>query len=312
MAKVTLSKDSLTVPTIIFNNGVLSSDENGNLTWNGQQVGGGTLDASGDITFTGLDAFTQYVTFNGGMISNGDIILNGSKLLLANGASVELYTGDGIPLPEGGVVNPGTGNSGGSIDTSNFAKLNEDNIFTGNNNFTGTLTLNDKSILTTDDLTNYVTNDDLTNKNYLTSSSLTDYAKTSDLSSYATTSSLSSYLKKSDIGVYITQTWDNGTNWYRKYSDGRMEMGGKYHTTTSGGSALHVTVNLPTAFYNTLYDVFIQPLRLNSLTDYSSLYAGAFLRTSTSSFAVYLVAANGGQYIDGFVWTAKGRWAVNN
>lgn len=146
MAKVTLSKDSLTVPTIIFNNGVLSSDENGNLTWNGQQVGGGTLDASGDITFTGLDTFTQYVTFNGGMISNGDIILNGSKLLLANGASVELYTGDGVPLPEGGVVNPGTGNSGESIDTSNFAKLNGDNTFTGNNNFTGKLLLNGKEI----------------------------------------------------------------------------------------------------------------------------------------------------------------------
>lgn len=147
MAKVTLSKDSLTVPTIIFNNGMLSSDESGNLTWNGQQVGGGTLDASGDITFTGLDTFTQYVTFNGGMISNGDIILNGSKLLLANGASVELYTGDGVPLPEGGVANPGTGNSGGSIDTSNFAKLNEDNIFTGNNNFTGNLELNGKLLL---------------------------------------------------------------------------------------------------------------------------------------------------------------------
>lgn len=147
MAKVTLSKDSLTVPTIIFNNGALSSDENGNLTWNGQQVGGSTLDASGDINFTGLDTFTQYVTFNGGMISNGDIILNGSKLLLANGASVELYTGDGVPLPEGGVVNPGTGNSGESIDTSNFAKLNGDNTFTGNNNFTGNLTLDGKLLL---------------------------------------------------------------------------------------------------------------------------------------------------------------------
>ena len=152
MAKVTLSKDSLTVPTIIFNNGVLSSDENGNLTWNGQQVGGSTLDASGDITFTGLDTFTQYVTFNGGMISNGDIILNGSKLLLANGASVELYTGDGLPLPEGGIINPGTGNSGESIDTSNFAKLNEDNTFTGNNNFTGNLTLDGKNILTEEDI----------------------------------------------------------------------------------------------------------------------------------------------------------------
>lgn len=133
MAKITLSKDALTVPTIIFNNGTLSSDESGNLTWNGQQVGGGTLDASGDITFTGLDAFTQYVTFNGGMISNGDIILNGSKLLLANGASVELYTGDGVPLPEGGgtgSTSPGTGNSGESFDKT-YLKVDGSNYITG-------------------------------------------------------------------------------------------------------------------------------------------------------------------------------------
>lgn len=67
-----------------------------------------------DNTFTGLDTFSQYVTFNGGMISNGDIILNGSKLLLANGAAVELYTGEELPTPEGsgGGSNPlpNTGN----------------------------------------------------------------------------------------------------------------------------------------------------------------------------------------------------------
>jgi hypothetical protein len=53
-------------------------------------------------TFTGLDTFSQCATFNGGMISNGDIVLNGTKLLLANGAAVELYTGEELPTPEGG------------------------------------------------------------------------------------------------------------------------------------------------------------------------------------------------------------------
>lgn len=144
MSNVTLNKNALTVPTVVFNNGVLSSNKGGNLTWNDIEVGSGSLNAEDDIIFEGQDTFNQYVTFNGGFISNGDIVLNGSKLLLANGASVELYTGEGIPLPEGGSgpISPGTGNSGGSIDTSNFATLN------GNNNFTGTLTINGNSIVT--------------------------------------------------------------------------------------------------------------------------------------------------------------------
>lgn len=53
------------------------------------------------------NVFTTTNTFNGGMISNGDIILNGSRLLLANGAAVELYTGEELPTPEGsGESNP--------------------------------------------------------------------------------------------------------------------------------------------------------------------------------------------------------------
>ena len=141
MSNVTLNKNALTVPSIVFNDGVLSSNAAGNLTWNGEEY-----HPSGN---TG-NVFTEYVTFNGGMISNGDIILNGSKLLLANGASVELYTGEGVPLPEGGVPNPGPGtdNSGESIDTSNFATLD------GDNNFTGTLTVGGEEVITKNTLTN--------------------------------------------------------------------------------------------------------------------------------------------------------------
>lgn len=145
-----LTKDALYVPSIVFESGTLSSSSEGKVTWNGEELGGSTLDASGDITFTGLDTFTQYVTFNGGMICNSDIVLNGARLLLANGAAVEIYQGTDIPLPEGGgtgSITPGTGNSGESIDTSNFAKLNADNTFTGNNNFTGNLTLDGKLLL---------------------------------------------------------------------------------------------------------------------------------------------------------------------
>ena len=145
-----LTKDALYVPSIVFESGTLSSSSEGKVTWNGEELGGSTLNASGDITFSGLDTFTQYVTFNGGMICNSDIVLNGARLLLANGAAVEIYQGTDIPLPEGGgtgSITPGTGNSGESIDTSNFAKLNEDNTFTGNNNFTGNLALDGKLLL---------------------------------------------------------------------------------------------------------------------------------------------------------------------
>ena len=151
MSNVTLNKNALTVPSIVFNDGVLSSNAAGNLTWNGEEY-----HPSGNTE----NVFTEYVTFNGGMISNGDIILNGSKLLLANGASVELYTGEGVPLPEGGVPNPGpgTGNSGESIDTSNFATLSSDNEFSGNNNFTGTLTIDGEEVVTKGSLANLDTN----------------------------------------------------------------------------------------------------------------------------------------------------------
>lgn len=145
MNETKLTKEALYVPSIIFESGTLSSSAEGKVTWNGEELGGSTLDASGDITFTGLDTFTQYVTFNGGMICNSDIVLNGARLLLANGAAVEIYQGTDIPLPEGGgtgSITPGTGNSGGSIDTSNFATLD------GDNNFTGTLTINGNSIVT--------------------------------------------------------------------------------------------------------------------------------------------------------------------
>lgn len=151
MIDTRLTKDALYVPSIVFESGTLSSSSDGKVIWNGEELGGGTLNASGDITFTGLDTFTQHVTFNGGMICNSDIVLNGARLLLANGAAVEIYQGTDIPLPEGGgdtgSTSPGTGNSGESIDTSNFAKLNEDNTFTGNNNFAGNLTLGGKLLL---------------------------------------------------------------------------------------------------------------------------------------------------------------------
>lgn len=103
-----LTKDALYVPSIIFESGTLSCNVDGNLTWNGEELGTGSIDASGNISFdgdnsfTGLNTFTRYVTFNEGLISHGDIVLNESKLLLANGAAIEVYPDVNLPTPVGG------------------------------------------------------------------------------------------------------------------------------------------------------------------------------------------------------------------
>lgn len=108
MNETKLTKEALYVPSIVFETGTLSCNVDGNLTWNGEELGTGSIDASGNIsfegdnTFTGQNTFVQYVTFNEGMISHGDIVLNDAKILLANGAAIEVYPDANLPLPEGG------------------------------------------------------------------------------------------------------------------------------------------------------------------------------------------------------------------
>ena len=114
MSDTRLTKEALYVPSIVFEQGTLSCNIDGNLTWNGEELGtgsgagSGSIDTSGNISFdgdnsfTGQNTFTQYVTFHEGLISNGDIVLNGSKLLLANEAAIEVYPDANLPLPEGG------------------------------------------------------------------------------------------------------------------------------------------------------------------------------------------------------------------
>lgn len=50
--------------------------------------------------------------------------------------------------------------------------------------------------------------------------------------------------------VYISETWDNGTNWYRKYSDGWIEQGGKI---PNGSHWTWCSVTLNTPFTTTSY-----------------------------------------------------------
>lgn len=54
-----------------------------------------------------------------------------------------------------------------------------------------------------------------------------------------------------DAKVYITETWSNGTSWYRKYSDGWIEQGGEFAKPRD----TKITVSFPVAFKNTNYTI---------------------------------------------------------
>ena len=73
-------------------------------------------------------------------------------------------------------------------------------------------------------------------------------ALTDQLATVATSGSYNDLTDKPNIpesqAGYITQTWQNGNNWYRKWSDGWIEQGGR-----SGSK----TIALNIAFSNTSY-----------------------------------------------------------
>ena len=168
--------------------------------------------------------------------------------------------------------------------------LHEDN--------SGKICWNDNTI-ENPDLSSYVTTSALNSKGYLTSTSLSDYAKKTDLNLYATTSSLSSYIKTSALKSYITATWQSGTSWYRKYSDGWIEQGGYVITSSS----TEQTISLHTAFSNTNYFLTKQ-LGFNGF--YGSGINGQYTSVwglTTSSFKTYGYDRTG---VDAFRWYACG------
>lgn len=51
--------------------------------------------------------------------------------------------------------------------------------------------------------------------------------------------------------AYITETWSNGTSWYRKYSNGWIEQGGEF----TKGHDTNITATFPVAFKDTNYTI---------------------------------------------------------
>lgn len=58
--------------------------------------------------------------------------------------------------------------------------------------------------------------------------------------------------------AYITQTWRSGAQWYRRWSDGRLEQGGRLKLEVwTGGNDPTRTFSLPTAFSNATYTTVV-------------------------------------------------------
>lgn len=58
--------------------------------------------------------------------------------------------------------------------------------------------------------------------------------------------------------AYVTKTWRTGTQWYRRWSDGRLEQGGRLELEVwTGGNDPNRTFSLPTAFSNATYTTVV-------------------------------------------------------
>lgn len=58
--------------------------------------------------------------------------------------------------------------------------------------------------------------------------------------------------------AYVTETWRSGAQWYRRWSDGRLEQGGRLNLVVwTGGNDPNKTFSLPTAFGTAIYTTVV-------------------------------------------------------
>lgn len=100
--------------------------------------------------------------------------------------------------------------------------------------------------------------------------------------------------------VFIIETYRNGSSWYRKYSDGRIEQGGFTDATIPVNST--GTFNLITPFTNTNYCLLVMT---RSTGDYSNRRFGVGVHErTTTTFTLHndVYPTN----TDGYYWEACG------
>lgn len=100
------------------------------------------------------------------------------------------------------------------------------------------------------------------------------------------------------MAAYVVETWHEGTEWCRVYSDGWIEQGGYVESDVG-------TVTFRTPFTTSTYFFSRSPIGLNGSADAAHAYIGSGLskedlRTTTG------VTFDTGSYCLGYVWMARG------
>lgn len=98
---------------------------------------------------------------------------------------------------------------------------------------------------------------------------------------------------------YITETYQNGSSWYRVWSDGWCEQGGYYTSDASND----VTINLLKSYKNINYYLSITMKRTTS-RDTLTTPTNGFYKKEISSFSKYCATSTA--YEAGFNWETKG------
>ena len=114
-------------------------------------------------------------------------------------------------------------------------------------------------------------------------------------------------LKRSDLdniqqiqAPYITETYQNGNSWYRIWSDGWIEQGGKTTIPTASGT----TINFLKSFSNTNYWCMAN-LSATDLT--ASYFEAGVVKGSKQTTSMTILSRNYGQAdIREYYWQAKG------
>ena len=89
----------------------------------------------------------------------------------------------------------------------------------------------------------------------------------------------------------VVETYTNGTNWYRIWSDGFCEQGGRKNHTSSDTTQ---TVNLLKAYKNTNYTV-VRNTKFNGTYDCYPVYSTGVINITNSSFTIATEGGSAGQ-----------------
>lgn len=101
---------------------------------------------------------------------------------------------------------------------------------------------------------------------------------------------------------YIKETWVSGTSWYRIWSDGWIEQGGKY--TRASATNWSTTITLFKPYKNTNYNISISSAGLAG--DKLGEHGENIENVTTTSFAYYFYTGASGDGTTSFYWVACG------